>query len=354
MPNERTVVRCLLLLLFASNQTWACVCSAYPSVKQAWERSPVVLSGYVELAIPKSAITPQFVVVQVEEPFKGSRKGELFFLLQPGNDCAPKFKTGEHALFYMNPSSVYLWEAFGCGRTQLLELAADDLRFLHALPGSAGKNRIAGVVALYENSIGEGFRRVRSLSKMRVRLRSDDNSTEAVTDDDGVYELYSLSPGNYRIGVDIPKGLRIYFPVIAGGAGRRNRLEDLRATEPIVRINADTTADVDFVLVLDNEISGRVVDSSGKPTKDVCVQLQPSIGEASRYFLVSKCSEADGSYVLKDMPPGQYVIMAEPWANGRPQEPKLFYPGTTDRKSAEVVSIGSGQHLAGFEIRIPK
>jgi hypothetical protein len=219
---------------------------------------------------------------------------------------------------------------------------------------SAGKNRLAGVIALYEKSVSDGFRRVRGLSKMRVHLRSEANSMEAITDDGGVYEVYGFPPGNYRIVIDIPKGLRIYFPVIAGGEGRRNRLEDLRATEPVVEIGAGTTADVDFVLMVDNQISGRVVDSSGKPMKDVCVQLQPSTGEASRYFHVSKCSEADGSYVLKDMPPGQYVITAEPWAKGRPQEPKLFYPGTAERKSAEVVSIGSGEHIAGFEIRIPK
>lgn len=133
-------------------------------MKQAWERSPVVLHGSVEIAIPNSAITPQILAVQVEESFKGSRKGELFFLLQPGHDCAPKFKTGECVLLYLNRSSAGLWEAFGCGRTQPLESAVDDLRFLHALPGSAGKNRLAGVVALYENSVSDGFRRVHGLS----------------------------------------------------------------------------------------------------------------------------------------------------------------------------------------------
>jgi hypothetical protein len=347
-------MRCILLLSFASSQIWACVCGAHPSVKQAWERSPVVLSGSVKIAIPNSAMTSQVVAIQAEESFKGSFKGEPFFLLQPGHDCAPKFKTGERVLLDLNRSFTGLWEAFGCGRTQPIESAADDLQFLHALPGSASKNRIAGVVAQYENSVSEGFKRMGGISKMRVHIRSEANSIEAITDDHGVYEVYGLPPGNYRIVIDIPKGLRIYFPMIAGGEGRRNRLEDLRATEPVVAIGAATTADVDFVLMVDNQISGRVVDSRGKPLKDVCLQLQPSSGEASRYFYVPKFSEVDGSYVLKDMPPGQYLITAEPWAKGSPQEPKLFYPGTAERNSAEVVSIGSGEHLAGFDIRIPK
>jgi len=50
------------------------------------------------------------------------------------------------------------------------------------------------------------------------------------------------------------------------------------------------------------------------------------------------------------MPPGKYVITAEPGSN----KAKVFYPGTTEKKSAGVVRIGTGEHLGGFEIRLPK
>lgn len=87
--------------------------------------------------------------------------------------------------------------------------------------------------------------------------------------------------------------------------------------------------------------------------KGFCVQLQPASGEASRHSFISNCSKVDGSYLLNDMPPGRYVITAEPWANGKRQEPKIFYPGVVDRKNAQAIAIGSSEHLAGFEIRIP-
>ncbi|HEY3739678.1 MAG TPA: carboxypeptidase-like regulatory domain-containing protein [Bryobacteraceae bacterium] len=299
-------------------------------------------------------MAPQMVVVEAEESFKGSRKGEVFVLFQPGNDCAPKFKTGGRVLLYLNRSLVGTWEALGCGRIQSLEWAVDDLRFLRALPVSAATNRVAGVVALYEISVSKGFRRVRNLRGIRVHLRSEVSSVEAVTDDEGVYEVYDLAPGNYRIGIDLTKGLKIFFPVIAGGEGPRDRTKDVRATEPVVEIGASTGADVDFVLNFDNQITGRVVDSSGKPMKDVCLQLEPATGEASLHFWVFTCSDADGRYRLADMPPGRYVISAVPWAKGRPHEPTLFYPGTTERKSAQVVGIGNGEHKSGLDFRIPK
>jgi hypothetical protein len=260
-------------------------------------------------------VTAQIVAIQTEESFKGSYKGELFFLLQPGHDCAPKFKSGERILLYLNHSVTGLWEAFGCGRTQRLESAADDLRFLRALPGSATKTRFAGAIVLYENSVAEGIRRVRALSDVHVHLRSEIGSIEVTTGTDGVYEVYGLPPGNYRVSIDVPNGLKIHFPMIAGGEGRRSRLKDLQISQPIVRMDADSSADVDFLLMIDNQISGRVVDSAGRPVKDVCVQLQPARGEANRHFYVSKCSEANGGYVLKDMLSGQYIITAKPSVN---------------------------------------
>ena len=122
----------------------------------------------------------------------------------------------------------------------------------------------------------------------------------------------------------------------------------------MVQLGQSSAADVDFVLIVDNQISGHVLDSQGKPVKDVCVQPEPATGETSHYFYISKCSEVDGSYRLKDMPSGQYRIRAEPWTGGKRLGTKFFYPGTTERTDAAVVTIGSGEHLDGFAISVPK
>jgi hypothetical protein len=189
-----------------------------------------------------------------------------------------------------------------------------------------------------------------------VHLRSDTSSIEAVTDDNGVYEVYGLPPGNYRIVVDLPKGLRVYFPMIGGGEGRRNRLDDLRATEPVVGIGAGTAADVDFALIVDNQMSGRVLDPAGNPMKDVCVQLEPASATAGQHFYVSGCSNDKGRFIMKDMPAGQYRIVTNPERHpptGREPFSTLYYPGTPYHQKATVLTIGDGEHVDGVDIHVP-
>jgi hypothetical protein len=89
-------------------------------------------------------------------------------------------------------------------------------------------------------------------------------------------------------------------------------LKHLSTLEPRVEVGARTDADVGFVLIVDNQISGRVLDSAGKPVKDVCVRLNPAAEETSHFFYIADCSKTDGSYRLRDMPSGHYMATAEP------------------------------------------
>ena len=350
-----STVRRVLLLLITGVQAWACVCAAHPSVKQAWEASSAVFVGFVETATSLGPNPFQTTTVKAEECFKGCRNRQVFVLKQPGHDCAPRFKEGKRVLFYLNPSSIpNAWEAFGCSRTNSVEFAADDLLFLRALPGSAQKNRLAGEIALYENSVNQGFRFSHPLAGIHVHVRSENYSKETVTNDDGVYELYDAPPAQYTIAIDVPQRMRIKFPTIAGGEDRRDEFKDLNTTEPIVRIGAASAADVDFVLMVDNQISGRVLDATGKPPNDICVGLTPATGEASPYFNIYDCPKTDGSFNLKDMPAGQYLIYVEKWADGRRQKPVLFYPGTFERNAAVAIKIGNGEHQTGFDFQMTK
>lgn len=345
-------MRCVFLLAIVSVETLACVCVSPPSVKEAWEGATVVFSGSVEgvKPNPKSPFfhhLRQVARVRVEEPFKGCYKNQIFALLQPANDCDPQFKKGERVLLYLHRSpKPSFWEARGCGRVRLVEDGADDLLFLRALPASARRNRLAGEVSLYENWESHG--RSRALRGIRVHFRSGSRSLEAVTNGDGIYELAGVPAARYRITIDVPKGLRIEVSAVGGGTGLRTHLQ---GAEPIVTIGDRTAADVDFILVADNRISGRVLGPAGAPVKDVCVHLEPATGKAKHLYMLD-CSASDGRYTLKGMPSGRYVIGMAFRAEREPRKPGLYYPGTTRRKSAAVVAISGGQHLDGFDLRM--
>ncbi len=78
-------------------------------------------------------------------------------------DLVRRIKTGQ-----LQWSSDGIWEAFGYGRTRSLRAAVDDVRFLRALPCSVDRNRLPGIVNLYQNSIGAASRPMRGLSGLRT------------------------------------------------------------------------------------------------------------------------------------------------------------------------------------------
>jgi hypothetical protein len=348
-------------ILVSSAQAWGCVCAARPSAKQAWEESPVVFVGEVEHASPNptsshSFIQEQTLTVRVREPFKGARESQTFILMQPGNDCAPKFKEGTQVLFYLHASNARgLWEAYGCHRTRSPDEAADDLLFLRALPGSARGNRVSGEISLYEQSASEGFRKVRALPGVAVTISSAGRTVQATTNHDGVYEVYDLPEGRYRVSVAVPRGLKIYFPMIADIAHRRNKFQDLKSTEPEIELAPSSGVSVDFLLIVHNQISGHVLDPDGKPMKDVCVDLAPAGPKTAAPSRVFDCTNSDGKYLLESMAPGQYLIVANGRGGlkARAPFPELFYPGTTDRAKATQIEVTADDQRDGFDIRVP-
>jgi hypothetical protein len=242
------MVRVVVLALVACGQILACRCSGWPSAKSAWKSSPVVFLGYVDRAAPdphayRDDFGAENFWVRVEEAFKGATVGQTYVLSQANNDCTPKYKEGERVLLYLHRGDrAGLWEARGCDRSRTLDSAADDLLFLRALPGSAKRNRLSGEVELYDNSAPQGFHRSTALSGIHVTIAASDGSSfTAVTNADGVYELYDLPPGKYKVDIEVPKGLRIYFPMISG-ADRAD------SQETTVKIGPESGVSVSFAL----------------------------------------------------------------------------------------------------------
>ena len=342
------------LLLMLSARVWACMCTgASPSVKQAWQNTPVVFLGTVEMADPDADVNEtifqqQFVRIRVDEAFKGVVIGQTIVLEQAGTDCSAKFRTGERWVFYLyegdTPGS---WSVPFC--THALgsaESGGDDLLFLRGLPKSAIGTRLSGEVALNRQT-GRNSSRSDGLSGIPVRISGPKGfHREAVTNSAGVYEVYGLRPGKYSVSIQVPKGLTLQFPYTKGSP----RIPGDQAT---VQIGPNGGASVSFELKDDTSLSGRMLDAAGNPLPHVCFELiRAGDGESVGEFT---CSNEVGTFGMKRMPPGKYWLMAKDDIKVGSNESKstLYYPGTRLREQATVISIEAGKYVENLDVRLP-
>jgi hypothetical protein len=143
------------------------------------------------------------------------------------------------------------------------------------------------------------------------------------TDDRGRYRVFGMPPGNYVVRVEVNDALadsdtRGYPPLYYPG---RATVEE--ATQVVVGIGRDAlNTDVVVRPTPAVRVTGNVFDSSGKPSRAGLVMM---ISERSGAIQVEPSkheSSEDGSFVITNVPPGDYVIQAfgpsQMEANGRP------------------------------------
>ena len=347
---------CALMLLIAT-RAWACSCSGnWPSVKQAWESAPAVFLGIVEIADPdqdpaQTVFQNQYVRIRVDETFKGVFKGQTIELRQGASDCDAKFRTGDRGVFYLYPGSAATsWSVPACSYSLgSAEPDGDDLLFLRGLPASATGTRLSGGVELYEDSSTQAFKRIGGVPNVKVKIAGPKEFTqEAVTNAAGVYQVFGLQPGRYSVSIEVPKGLKIAFPVVTGSP-------PIKGKETAIELVSNGGASVGFVLRADTRLSGRILDAKGASLKDVCIDLEPAEGRSengSRFF---DCSKEDGSYAMEMMPSGKYLLVAHDTVSVASIKSisTLYYPGVRDRERAIPISIEAGNYLKHLEIRLP-
>jgi hypothetical protein len=344
----------LALLLMIAARAWACSCAgSWPSVKQAWEVTPFVFLGTVEMADPdedssQTIFQSQSVRIRVDEAFKGVSGGQTIELHQGGTDCDAKFRTGQHAVFYLySGTTPGSWSVPWC--THALgsaESGGDDLLFLRGLPKSAIGTRLSGKV--YEDSLTASTREV-GIPNARIKIAGAGGLTqEAVTNAAGVYEVFGLPPGRYSVTLEVPKGLKVWFPSVTGSPR-------VQGDDAAVELSRNGGVSVNFVLQADTRLSGRMLDSKGAPMTDVCIDLEPVEGRGESGARFFDCSKKGGLFEMTRMPPGKYWSVArdEIKVDLLKSKSTLYYPGARDRERATTISIEASDYVDNIEIRLP-
>lgn len=177
------------------------------------------------------------------------------------------------------------------------------------------------------------------LKKAQVRLAGAGVSgrpsgASATTDAEGGFRIDHLAAGQYLAMADRNGYLSTSIPKISCGA-----------------------TDVTIKMQPQGMIYGRVVDDDGEPFGHANVSVYARMwirGQRQLQVIQNTSAQADGSFVLGNLMPGNYYLSAR----GNTRAPtgesfvENFFPNSPDAAAAGLVSVAAGADVRGLELRV--
>ena len=348
-----------VMLLLQAQGVLACGCYQKPTVLDDYEQSNVVViarATSVEKVSAKEARLGDLIrstTVVVQRVFKGKVKvgDEIVFAQGNGIDCAWQFDEkdiGREYLLYLysptNPSD--LWFISGCGRSNELSRASDDLLYLNNIDKVRGRTRISGTYAFYDDSDGL------DINGRKIRIVGRKKVYETRTDSNGVYELYDLPPGRYLLKPEMPAGWKIARSEMLSSPSYSAKAPENSIKQVAFTLRPKKHASINLVFEIDNVIGGSVYDPKGKLI-DVCPTLVPVFDEEQSR---GDCTSKNGHFKIESTPAGSYLLVLNQRGTKTIREPfpRSYYPNVTDRKKAVVITIAAGQSIDGLKMIVPQ
>lgn len=355
---KNTLICCaaLFVLLIAAEISQACSCVASPTVDIAFEQTPNVVilklqsvekyaegeDGYGYGRVKQSKLI-------VKKVFKGNLKvgQKLTFAQGGGGDCIWTFEEdeiGAEILFYLwaKPTKEKIWAAFTCSRSGSVKYAAQDLLFLEKVSKVRGKTRLSGMLTqtIFASVEGETSS-YNQLSGRKVIITGNGKKIELQTDENGIFEIYDLPAGNYKI---TPQKIISYKL-----AGEENDFIN-------VGLQSKSHTEKNISFVIDNRISGKFFDLSGNTLKDVCLKLLTAQGKKTENFYQSDCTDENGYFDFKEIAAGTYVIIINDDGKISADEPfgTFYYPNTLKFEDAAKFNVVAGSYFDDLIISAPQ
>ena len=288
-------------------------------------------------------------VFSVEKVYKGDLKPGETYVFREGN-CHMSFvpyPAGTRFLFYIDRSSFFddkYWGIFCGNRSGTVGESATDLAYLDDIDRLRGKTRLSGYVFRRFLDAVEGDRSgAGELTGWPVVISGNGKTFRLKTDKDGFYEIYDLAPGSYRVTSRKIKGYDPY-----------DGPEDLSYIE--VKIEPGRHTERNIAYLIDNAVSGRLLDANGLSLEKVLISLIPAAGKVGKGFSEFTWTKPGGYFELRSIPAGSYLVFVSDKLDVTTRMPDegFYYGGTTDRKKASVITIRPGQVIKDLIIKAPK
>ncbi|HEX5964421.1 MAG TPA: carboxypeptidase-like regulatory domain-containing protein [Pyrinomonadaceae bacterium] len=227
------IVLAAAAIVLQTSIAFACTCAPKRPVLDEYEWSSVVMIARiasVEKAAKADKTEHDYGVrssrLVVEKVYKGDvRVGEeLVFAQGSGANCLMRFSEetiDDRMLIYEGrPPAGTPWSVSFCGRSAGVERATEDLLYLDKLDQVRGQTRVSGKYA------GGFYGRQLKVSGRKIRIVSEADAYETTTDDKGIFEIYGLPPGNYRLEPELDPGITLDPAWIGLSSVSRDGLRD--------------------------------------------------------------------------------------------------------------------------------
>ena len=189
------------------------------------------------------------------------------------------------------------------------------------------------------------------------------NSYSAVADSSGRFVISGIEPGVYAVVAAHTGFLSMeYGARHPGSTGKRMDLG-----------RAQKMTGVDFHLLPQGVVSGRITDEDDDPLEGAQVQIMRLVYDQGRKQLrqlISEGTNDQGEFRLAGIPPGKYYVCANNrlrlstritadgviFSSGPPpgDYAATFFPGATDFSAAAPLVLGPGDQMQGINIRLTR
>lgn len=187
------------------------------------------------------------------------------------------------------------------------------------------------------------------------------------TDEQGRFSISNLEPGKYRVVAERQGFLRQSWGArkYSGGSAQ------------VLVGEGQTVKQIDFRLMPQGVITGKVLDEDGEPMAGVQVRAQRTFlrnGQRVSNTIANATTSDIGEYRLPELKPGRYSVVASPRPrpdimgmgpgapsslDPLPANPEMtyaatYYPSTPDADTAVPVDVGEGGEVPQVDIRLVK
>ena len=300
VSSARQAVTCFLLIFF-------CALYVHSQTTLPAKTSTASISGKVTIKGKAAAGIVVGLRLMQSDTYQPSRHKAVTD--DQGNYKIINIPPGHYQVFAVAP--VYVSEDYGRGKSILINkdetVENVDIALVRGgvitgkVSDSEGRPVIEEEISLHPTDMSRGFYHV----AMNVR-----------TDDRGIYRIYGLPPGKYRVGA----GVRDSF------SARQRALYKLTYHPAATDVNQATVIDVtegseagnvDITLgrtMAKYSAQGRIVDGkTGQPVPNVRYGVKYFMSEyGSGAMTTGAVSNSDGEFKLDNLSPGKYAVFVEP------------------------------------------